>query len=214
MGWDSVKDPQSIEKLCEILAHEKADYYEESAIIYKNNPELNRKKGLPFHFYLNNIKDICWKLALKKIESGKPELELEKINIDRLISGAYDFSEDSLERVYIKEKNKRSKCEGIYHELRCQYENLMKIRGIPLIIESSLGGFQSLDKNNIKIIHETLLSRPYYILIIPKEHAERNAGTRTSKYHIILPWSISKDEFIEGVKHSLEKNCIKYYNSS
>ena len=204
------KGSQLIERLCDILSHEKADYYEESAIIYRNNPYFNAKNSLPFHFYLNNIEDICWKIALKKIELISPELELERININKLISSVYNFREDSLERVHIKEKKKKKKSRGRHHKPECEYENLMRIRGIPLIIESSLGGFQSLNEYGVRAVHETLLSRPYYIFIMPKEHTKKNINLYAPEHHIILPWDITKNEFIEKVKSNLERYGLRY----
>ena len=204
-----------LEVLCGLLSKERAEYYDESAIIYRDHPYFNSKSRYPLHFYVKSFKDICWKIALKKIESCCPALELEDLDISKIRPRNYFLRQDPLKRFYLY---KEEKIKPLYKNKKPpkiekdRYENIRRVRGIPIIIESTLGGAYNMDFKRCTL-NKFLRQHSYSLIITPKGHANGKNFDFSSDKDIILRWNISREEFEDNVKSTLKKYGLEFTES-
>ena len=204
-----------LEALCKLLSKERAEYYDESAIIYRDHPYFNSKSRYPLHFYVENFKDICWKIALKKIESCYPALELEDLDISKIRPGNYFLRQDPLKRFYLYKERKikhSDKDEKPPKMEKDRYENIRIVRGIPIIIESTLGGAYNIDFKK-GALNKFLRQHSYSLIITPKGYANGKNFDFSSDEDIILRWDISREEFEDNVKSTLKKYGLEFTES-
>ena len=201
MNMTSIIKTSPLETLCQLLPREEL-HGEEVIFIYQHL--FDTKRSFPLHHYLKNFKDIFTKISLERITRKYPELKIEGLDGEhKNNSEKYIFTRDAIQRVYVhSSKNRR---------ILAVYENLVRVDGIPTIIESSVTKFPKVCPDKIKILHKALGVSPQYIMVSPPEHlAALNAQYFQRLGGLIALFSISETAFKETVEGLIQGTGLKY----
>ncbi len=204
-----MQENNSLEKLCEYLEQKPAQ--EEIVRIFKSHPEFNEERIFPLDFYEQQFEKICTKILLKKAERDLPELNIRRMLLPREEDEVW--CRDLPGNVYVYSKKAFKKKIRLR---KIQYENLITVNDMPIIIESSLAKFPNiyLIQDKINKLYEKTEKKPENIIVTPEENLRsiyaklfRNNGGLTAKFYT------SSEEFRKEVKEIVIKSNLAYKNN-
>jgi hypothetical protein len=203
MKMTTVVKTSPLETLCQLLSREKLNG-EEVFFVYQHL--FDKKRSFPLHCYLENFKEIFTKIALERITRKHPELRIEEVDGEhKMNSGRYIFARDAIKRVYVYVPSSRGR------RILAVYENLVKVDGIPTIIESSVTKFPKVSGHKIRILRNALGISHEYIMVSPPEHvAGLNAQYFRDRGGFIAFFPVSETAFKETVEDLVQRNGLKY----
>jgi len=211
-----MRKTQTLEHLALFLESAKIDF-DSLTVLYKNHPQYEKSREFEFSEYERAYKDNFLKFQIERARNIGFNIQDYVLQSKRPLEWQYD----NLRRVHVFktkwcEKIDEEDAEFVLTEKEriliplATYENLLKIEGVPYLVESCMGRFTPLKRIDfqIRLLNNLIKKNRFgYLIYSPEEYLIAKTTKKFQQYGgIIARFPLSKQEFREQLKETIDKN--------